>query len=754
MFKLVSGLKTNYADHETFDDVNDVEELCKTSKNKYLVYKDDEFHKIYFDIDMPKIEYEKLGDFETINNKLLKFLNDTFTEYSDLSIATASKKDYKISYRMVLNEYKVKIKDMKDLVNDIKQLPELNEFKNTIDTSVYSSGGKIRLPYCSKDGEDRPFVILKGKFKDFLTCRTDKAEEYDMTPINDKKIQKQIEKEAKQIKKDKLNNNKISDELMTELLNSIDVSRCNTYDDWIKIGMALKNDGYDIKLYHDFSKRSKKYQLGCDARQWYGFKQSENPITTASLWYYLSVDNEKKFKDLRNKVDGSKYDFKIDITEKHFDEKKMYTMMNEDIEQFGIKDYKARFFSQSKSFQYFNHFHFYLIDTEAIFKVYFVGSKKEITHISTDGYKCFEYQDKPKFSFVQAWLACIDKQCYTTMDFSPNEPLHNNAFNLFDHFAYEDGKKDFSAEKIQTILDHIKYLVNEEGKADTPTYEYVLNWLAHIIQRPERKTESALVFYSRKEGIGKNAFTDLLEKIFEGYITSIESIDTLAGKFNSILKSKLVVFGDEISPKAKELNDVIKKRITSKNINIEYKGLESIKMKDRSNYIFTTNNELAFKVSDEDRRFCLIECPRIKKDAVYFDNLYKSLDDQDTLKNFYNFLLTKDLSKVNIRNIPMTDYKKRNVLHNLPSYIQMIVENPEFFAMKDMTIQALKNQCSHYEKDTGKYHTNYTDRKLALDMTEWFGEFKHHTKTGNQFRFTGIDEFSAYINEKFNTVDE
>jgi hypothetical protein len=84
----------------------------------------------------------------------------------------------------------------------------------------------------------------------------------------------------------------------------------------------------------------------------------------------------------------------------------------------------------------------------------------------------------------------------------------------------------------------------------------------------------------------------------------------------------------------------------------------------------------------------------------------------------------------------------------------MIVENPEFFAMKDMTIQALKNQCSQYEKDTGKYHTNYTDRKLALDMTEWFGEFKHHTKTGNQFRFTGIEEFGAYINQKFNTVDE
>jgi hypothetical protein len=752
MFNLVTGLKTDHAMFITYEDASDVEAVCRESKNQYLRYTDEEVHKIYFDVDMPKHEYEQLGDYETVNNKLYKFLIDTFSEFSNLSVATASQLDKKLSFRVVLNDYKLKIKDMKEFVKNIKD--DLKEFKNTIDTSVYNSAGKVRLPFSSKEGEDRPLVILQGKFKDFLTIRTEKAAEIDMTPTNTKKIEKQLEKEAKQTKKEKFNNNKLPDELMTELLNSLDISRCNSYEEWIKIGMMLKNDGYDIKLYRDFSRRSKKYQLGCEVRQWNGFKEHDTPITTATLWWYLSLDNEKKFKELRNKADGSKYDFKIDITEKHFNQKKMFEMMNQDIEQFGIKDYRTRFFNQSKSFQYFNHFHFHLTDTNAVFKVYFVGTKKEITHIDIDGYKCFEYQDKPKFSFVQAWLNDVNKQYYTTMDFSPNEPLSNEGFNLFDRFAYEDGNKDYNVEKIQTILDHIKYLVNEEGKADTPTYEYVLNWLAHIIQRPERKTESALVFYSRKEGIGKNAFTDLLEKIFEGYITSIESIDTLAGKFNSILKAKLVVFGDEISPKAKELNDVIKKRITSKNINIEYKGLESIKMKDRSNYIFTTNNELAFKVSDEDRRFCLIECPRIKKDAVYFDNLYKSLDDQNTLKNFYNFLLSKDLTNVNIRNIPMTDYKKRNVLHNLPSYIQMIVENPEFFAMKDWTVQGLKNQCSQYEKDTGKFRTNYTDKKLGLDMTEWFGEFKKRSNKGIEFRFNGIDEFSAYVNEKFNKDDE
>ena len=84
----------------------------------------------------------------------------------------------------------------------------------------------------------------------------------------------------------------------------------------------------------------------------------------------------------------------------------------------------------------------------------------------------------------------------------------------------------------------------------------------------------------------------------------------------------------------------------------------------------------------------------------------------------------------------------------------MIVENPEFFAMKDWTVQGLKNQCSQYEKDTGKFRSNYTDKKLGLDMTEWFGEFKKRSSKGIEFRFTGIDEFSAYVNEKFNKDDE
>ena len=54
MFKICQGLKTSYTVNTIQDDYNDIEEMCKKDKNCYLVYNEDEVHKIYFDIDMKK----------------------------------------------------------------------------------------------------------------------------------------------------------------------------------------------------------------------------------------------------------------------------------------------------------------------------------------------------------------------------------------------------------------------------------------------------------------------------------------------------------------------------------------------------------------------------------------------------------------------------------------------------------------------------------------------------------------------------
>jgi len=707
-------------------------------------------HKIYFDLDMSKDQYEKIGTYEEVKTNILNTFKNQLSEYSSLSIAESCKKDYKISYRIVLNDYKLKIKEMKDWVKDIKENFQ-EPFKSCIDTMPYMSNGMIRLPFCSKDGEDRPLNIIQGKFKDFITCYCKDAIEIDITEIKSKDIKKEIDKIKKIVNKEKINNNKVSDDIMTELLNNLKYSRCDDYKEWVQVGMALYNDGYDIKLYRDFSKRSKKYTLGCEVRKWQQFKDFKDGITTASLWYYLSQDNNEKFIELKDKVDCKNYDFKIDLTESTFDLKKMYQLMVSDVAEMGFTEYTTRFFIKSKSYNYFNHYHFLMSDQNIYFKIQYIGKRKEINNIDMNGYKQLR-TPQPKggdWWFVSSWMENINSKTYSTIDFKPKQKIKDDIFNLFNGFDYEDDNLKYDLELIKPILDHIRYLCNEEKDDKQIMTNYILNWISHIIQKPSRKTESALVFYSRVQGVGKNAFTDIIKSLFNGYTASDQNLERLLGKFNALLKAKLIVIADEVSPTAKELNDSLKNIITRKEINIEYKGKDPIPMLDTMNYIFTTNNELAFKVDCEDRRYCLIECPEIKKDDVYFDNLYNTIDDKNTMKSLFNFFLTRDIKNINIRNIPITDYKKRNQQQNLPIYIKMIKDTPSDYINQDINPVFINTKMQQYCKNRNFCAPRVTDRQISLDLNKYYGRFKIKAHGVMVFRFLDIDELERHIKDTF-----
>jgi hypothetical protein len=751
MFKICQGLLNDYINNTPMENISSIEDLCIKDKNCYLVYSGDEVHKIYFDIDMKKDEYEKIGTFEEVQEQLLKCLKIALSQYSTLSIAEANKKDYKISYRIVMNDYKMKIKDMKQWIKNIRE-EFTDEIKNSIDLMPYMTNGKIRLPHCSKDGEERPFKIIEGKFKDFLTLASekDKATLIDWEEIKPKEMKKVVDKVNKAVSKEKINNIKVSDEVMIELLNNLDFFRCNDYKEWSIVGMALYNDGYDIKLYREFSKRSKKYTLGCEIKKWQQFKDFDNPITSASLWYYLSRDNNEKYIELRDKVDSKNYDFKIDITEDEFDEKTMYKLMMTDIKDFGLTDYEHRFFNKSKSFQYFNHYFFKTLHNNMVFNIEFKGKRKHINKIDILAYTAFIYEQGIKrFNFINNWIDSIDKQCYSKIDFAPNTNK-KNIFNLFNGFNYQDENKHFNLNDIQPLLNHILYLCNE----DKEVYEYVLNWISHIIQKPQRKTETALVFYSHKEGIGKNIFTTILKKMFDGYVATDMKLDKLVGKFNSNLAGKLLIIADEITPTAKELNNELKNIITRDEVGIEYKGKDVIMMADHSNYIFTTNNENAFRITEEDRRYCMIECPTIKKELEYFNNLYPLIQNDTIIKQLFNYFLTKDISVIDPRNIPLTDYKKRTQQHNLGYHIKMIIECPENFAMKEIQIGNIKAELNNYCKDHGYYRPNITDRRIMLDMSDKFGKYKRKCDGITTYQMPGIDELTLFLKETFGSTEE
>jgi putative DNA primase/helicase len=297
MPKIVQGLKKTYSEYTTIDSIDEIEKICKTKKNCYISYYGDEIHKLYIDVDLYEKAYSPFGEFEPMKVRVLKDIKNAFSNFR-LSIAEShnNKKDErKISYRVIVNDLKLKISEMENYLLDNYK----DDFEyNIIDPNVYKSGGKVRLPYCSKDGENRPLNIIIGEFKDFITSNVEQAE---LRTCQQEYTNETIQEQSKELYND-LDNNEIK-----EILWSLPSKYYDEYEYWFKIGAICKTLN-DYNLFNEFSKQSSKYNEQSIIKYWAQFKS--NKINVSSLFYFLRIDNPIKFNDIseRKSYMYSEYD--------------------------------------------------------------------------------------------------------------------------------------------------------------------------------------------------------------------------------------------------------------------------------------------------------------------------------------------------------------------------------------------------------------------------------------------------------------
>jgi hypothetical protein len=255
---------------------------------------------------------------------------------------------------------------------------------------------------------------------------------------------------------------------------------------------------------------------------------------------------------------------------------------------------------------------------------------------------------------------------YPTMDMCPK-----NTFNLWNDFPIKSIPLDESADTSLLHL-HLKTLLNEDEK----DIEWFLNWLAHIVQFPHKKTEVAVVLYDKQFGTGKSMIAEeFLKKIIgdNKMITTCRT-DKVFGKFTNTQGKLLCVLNEASGKETFELNEVIKESITGKTIEMEKKGVDSVRISDYLNYIITTNNLNCIKLEEGDRRFMVFNTSsKMKGDVEYFNNLASALDDDVIMRKFYEELMNRDLSKFN----PSRDRQNNKIMdimkeHNVDVILEFI----------------------------------------------------------------------------------
>jgi len=268
---------------------------------------------------------------------------------------------------------------------------------------------------------------------------------------------------------------------------------------------------------------------------------------------------------------------------------------------------------------------------------------------------------KPKIiglNVGEAWLSWQGKVFKPDgISFFPKPDLcPSSIYNLFEGFPLTAKKGD-----VTPFVHHINEVICNN---DLVAAEFVLGFLAHMIQKPNEKPSVAIVMKS-VEGTGKGTMFEPLKKILGAYAVQVNGAYQLTGRFNSVVANKLLVFADEVDLTDVRTADKLKGLISEPRLSLERKGIDPIQVPNLCRFIFASNHETVIKAGNRERRYLVLEpSSKYAQNTAYFNQLWQWIK-KDGACYLYDYLLNVDLTNFDPRKAPVTKALLEEKLANL-----------------------------------------------------------------------------------------
>lgn len=195
---------------------------------------------------------------------------------------------------------------------------------------------------------------------------------------------------------------------------------------------------------------------------------------------------------------------------------------------------------------------------------------------------------------------------------------------------FEERIKNFSMDKIKNTVTFLRHLANGHEDKDV-----LVEILARMVQYP--KLNTPIVLLMSGQGTGKTTFFEsILKPIFGDAYKTIDD-KSLSNHFNGFIEHP--VLGCEESKDTRTINNIIK-AISGSNYKVcEHKGKDATEIQITNHLFMVTNNtENPTKIEEDDRRFLVLEVPKIKEQNANLSNLIKK-----EMIDFFVFLATYDI---------------------------------------------------------------------------------------------------------------
>ena len=269
---------------------------------------------------------------------------------------------------------------------------------------------------------------------------------------------------------------------------------------------------------------------------------------------------------------------------------------------------------------------------------------------------------------------------------------------------------------------------------DIELFEYLLDYVAHMLQRPEEKP-GVMVVLLGSQGTGKGLFFQILQRIWGRTSLLVSDIQQVVGNFNAALERNYVIMMDEalFSGDRKSQNRM-KSFITEKSCTVEQKYQPSRTINSVHRFFASSNHEHFSHVEADDRRLLIVKVSKSRQgDRAYFSDLAAAIDDDTVIAAMVHDLMQLNLNHFDVRQRPLTQEHASQKIQSLQGFDRYWFEvltngrfgedSPGTYGMdehwKDDGFISTKSLCARYQYyDTQSQRFGATQTKAIAKSLE------------------------------------
>lgn len=431
-------------------------------------------------------------------------------------------------------------------------------------------------------------------------------------------------------------------------------------DGWLQVGMALHHEfggsKEGFRIWVEFSAASDKYDPEDQRRVWRSFRQSSKPVRMATL---LSAAKEVRlmnaFDDLGD--DDGEDDPEVETATADED---VDDLLGAD-DTVGEQPERVRKLKQAEVHHELGHVPKWVARINKEHACAFVEGKtviltergdNSVTYGTVHDLHNFYENDrrpteKSTEAITKAWMRHKGRRSYRGIVFAPNG-APADVYNHWRGFAVESNPTT----SCDLFLGHLRENICDH---DDVAYDWLIKWLAHLVQRPEEKPGTAVVLKGIK-GTGKDTVGDVLQSFFPRHYHPIAQSEQLTGRFNMHLEKLLLLHVQEAFWAGnRSAEGALKYIITSEKVMIEPKGLNAFSVDSYLRIFISANADWVVPATFDERRFFVLEVSRRRaKDTTYFRKVRRQMFKEGGVGALMHFLRSIDINDFDVRNPPVT----------------------------------------------------------------------------------------------------